>query len=244
MKKILFVRDYLIPGGGGCTMSLWLVEVLSKKYDVHLVLWYEDQVDKSIVENFKVHYINKSTIRNRFIRLLALYTKNLLSFNRFIKREKPDYVVSFGTTSLTIATLLKLFNPYKLIISERRDPGSNRTLSDLIRYKCYEFSDIMVFQTEGAKKYFNKIPGSKSQIIPNPVQPQTSFWSDSDNNLSIVNVARMEVVQKRQDLIMQAFQNVLKRYPTATLHFCGDGVDLNDMKNLSEQLGIQVSQVC
>ncbi len=243
MKKILFVRDFLTHGGGGCTMSLWLANSLYKKYDVQFVFLYEDQVDKSLVSQFFVHYLNNKTNGNRFLRLLNLYTKDLLSLRRIIKKEKPDFVISFGTTSQTIATILGLFYPFKFIVSERRDPGSNRTLSDLIRYKCYEYADTIVFQTKGARDYFNKKICHKSVVIPNPVRQNEFVWSDDDNNVSIVNVARMEVVQKRQDLILKSFKRVLERIPDVKLHFCGDGLDLDKMRFLSKKLGIENSVV-
>lgn len=243
MKKIIFIRDFLTHGGGGCTMSLWLTNTLLKKFNVQFVFLYEDQVEKNLVNNYTVHYINQFTCPNRYQRLLNLYTKDLIALKRIIKKEAPDFVVSFGTTSQTIATILRFFLPFKLVVSERRDPGSNKTKSDLLRYKCYEFADTVVFQTKGAMHYFNEKIKRKSVIIPNPVKQHETLWKEKPYKLSIINVARMEVVQKRQDLILNAFRRVVNKIPSAELHFCGDGNDLARMKELSKQLGIEESVV-
>ena len=234
-KKVLVVRDMLKQGGGGCTMILWLARHLIARFDTKLVIVYENLVDKNLVEDIPVRYVTNASA-NRIIKRLQLPTTVLLRLNTIIQKEKPDVVISYGGGSFRLLTILSLFHHFKLIVSERRDPKSRRGVFDRINYFFYNFSSKVVFQSPGAKTCFNNRIQKKSVIIPNPIVITGKKWNFDKTDLSLVTVGRLEMAQKRQDILLQAFKNVANEYPQTTLHICGDGQDRSRLEKMAKEL--------
>ncbi len=244
MKNILFVRDGLSKGNGGAiTALLSLANNIKDVYHVKFIFLYEDTVDKEALKEFEYECIHPTFEIPRMQRKLMLYTSTLWRLNKILKREKPDCVISFGSTSLTLVTILKKRMGYKLIVSERSDPNyCARTTSDKIRYYCYNYADKMVFQLPGVRDYFNQNIQRKGVIIPNPVGIPEKEWKIEDTR-DIVCVSRMEMRQKRHDLLFKAFSKVLTQYPDVKLHLYGDGGDMDRTKLLAGEMGLSESVV-
>ena len=109
---------------------------------------------------------------------------------------------------------------------------------DKIRYYCYNFADRMVFQIPGVRDYFNEEIRKKSVIIPNPVGIPEQEWT-IDGSSDIACVARMEMRQKRQDLLLKACVDVLDSFPLVKLHLYGDGADMTQTMEIAKTLGIE-----
>lgn len=239
-KKILIVRDGLSrDNGGAITALLSLAENIREEYELKFVFLYEDTVDKVALASYSYECILPSFYISRFERKVRLYTTTMHKLNKILKKENPDCVISFGSTSLTLVTILKAIRGYKTIYSERSDPQfCARTLSDRIRYYCYNYADYMVFQVPGVRDYFNKKIRNKSVIIPNPVGIPEEQWK-LDDTKDIVCVARMEMRQKRHDVLFKAFLKVHEIYPQIRLHLYGDGGDMQQTQDLAKELGIE-----
>lgn len=235
MKKIVIVREMLMAGGGGCTMILWLAKQLKRFYDVTFLLIYEDMVEKDLVKGLKVEYLTKRH-PNKWINRLKFVTKDYLSLMIAINRLQPDLVVSFGNSSFWEMALVKRLFKFKLLVSERRDPNNNRSIEERFIYKCYKLADTVVFQSDAAKNLFNKL--KRSVVIPNPVHVPNLVWKHEDTDLSIANVARLEIIAKRQDLLVDAMIKVVQQYPTSTLHLYGGGNDYENIQNLINKEGL------
>lgn len=239
MKKIIIVRDGLSrDNGGAITAILSLANNLRDCFDLKFVFVYEDTVDKEALADYEYECITPTFEIPRIQRKLMLYTTTLWKLNHILKKDKPDCVISFGSTSLTLVTMLKKLRGYKTIYSERSDPNfCARSLSDRIRYYCYNFADRMVFQVPGVRDYFNEKIRSKSVIISNPVGIPDKQWI-LEGTKDIVCVARMEMRQKRHDLLFNAFQQVRSQYPEVKLHLYGDGGDMQKTKDLAHEMGL------
>lgn len=238
-KKVIIIRDGLSrDNGGAITALISLAENIISEYDLKFIFLYEDTVDKTALSKYNYECILPTFNLPRIERKIRLYTTTLWKLNLLLKKERPDCVISFGSTSLTLVTILKAIRGYKTIFSERSDPNfCARSLSDRIRYYCYNFADCMVFQVPGVRDYFNEKIRSKSVIISNPVGIPNAQWK-LEGTKDIVCVARMEMRQKRHDLLFQAFQKVCNSLPEIKLHLYGDGGDLQKTKDLAQEMGI------
>lgn len=238
-KKIIIVRDGLSrDNGGAITALLSLAENIKEKYDLKFVFLYEDTVDKVALSDYEYESILPTFCIPRVERKIRLYTSTMWKLNAILKKESPDCVISFGSTSLTLVTMLKTIRGYKTIYSERSDPNyCTKTLSNKIRYYCYNFADKMVFQVPGVRDYFNEKIRNKSVIIANPVGIPNKQWK-LEGTKDIVCVARMEMRQKRHDILFKAYQKVLDRIPGVKLHLYGDGGDMQKTKDLAVEMGI------
>lgn len=234
MKKILFIKEN-ITYGGSSKIFVWLAKQLSHKYQVDIcyIKTFNNIKDSKGISVFKldcVHLYSSSILRNSFnifVQVRALY--------KLLKNEKYDIVISFGEHEIYPVFLTRMIVPFKLLVSERVDPFSIRRFSDVIRRYIFRFSDGIIFQTQKAMEYFPKGIQKISTVIPNPVIGNNNIkWEIKNTRNNIITVARIDMKQKRFDVLINAFEKVLQKHPNYKLTIVGSGNDENKVKKLIE----------
>jgi GalNAc-alpha-(1->4)-GalNAc-alpha-(1->3)-diNAcBac-PP-undecaprenol alpha-1,4-N-acetyl-D-galactosaminyltransferase len=184
------------------------------------------------IEVFNDEICNKRIVR-RFIQL-----KNII---KRIKLYRPDVIISFLNMPNFLSVLAGKLSHVPVIISERGDPYQCNSLTDKIFHYIYRFANGAVFQTDGAKNFFNKELQKKSCVIANPVfikdETITANLDSPKNEISFV--ARFENKQKRQDIMIEAFKIVNEKYPEMVLKFYGDGPDEDYIKDTAYNMGLK-----
>ncbi|MFA9396899.1 MAG: glycosyltransferase [Clostridiaceae bacterium] len=235
MKKSILFVIHQIRYGGADKMLSYVANQLSKgDYDVHIYT-YEGTTSYYELDNY-IDYIPEKNIATKRIlrRFIQIY-----QVKKIINRVKPDVVISFLQNPNTISTLATLFTKVPVIICERGDPYRYGIQTSKFLKFIYYFAQGSVFQTEGARDYFNKKIVRNSEVIPNPVTQKSKYDSDIKRNNEIVFVGRFELIQKRQDVMLKAFAKVTTEYPEIKLVFYGDGKDLETIQNMSVDLGVE-----
>jgi len=157
----------------------------------------------------------------------------IISVRKVIKDSKPDVIISFLNYPNIIAIIASLGTPGSIIISERGDPSAfQSSLFYKFRDFVYNFADGYVFQTNGAKKYYNERIQAKATVIPNPIIDEIPAIWEGDRENIIVNVGRLEVIQKRQDILIEAFSRIAARYPDIKLVLLGGGVNEPEIRKM------------
>lgn len=241
-KKVLFISDGLGYGGLGKVM-VWVAQQMATcGHDVSYCTFYKPKSDVlKNISNITVVNFDIYSEPSFFKRYLKLLTKGFINLFSHIKYEKYDYVISFSQTTLNLLVPLKYILGYKLVVSERGDPYTYSGVTDYLRRKLYRFSDILVFQTEGAKNYFPNSVRKKSLVIPNPINIPESVWNLNDSPDSICLFARFQIFQKRQDILIEAFKIFQKRYPHYRLFLYGDGADTQRIKSIVKENELEES---
>lgn len=232
--KILFATSCLSYGGAEKNVKMVASEMLNRGYDVVIcnfntrptVLTFDDRI--KIVDMPK--YAAKGLKR----------IQQFLFLCKLCKIEKPDLISSFLFLPNVISVFAGKISNVPVVISERADPFQHKSVLEKIIYYFYRFADGAVFQTEGAQRYFPKSLQNKSVVIPNPIIPNCDIEKvEQGKRRKVISfVARFEIVQKRQDIMIDAFAKVLKKHPEYNLEFYGDGPDEGKIKSKVEQLGI------
>ena len=152
----------------------------------------------------------------------------------------PNVIVSFLPMPNTLAILCGKRLHIPVIISERADPYQSLSKIDRINHFIYGFADGAVFQTDGAKEFYQKRLQKNSVVIPNPVIiPENCPVHDCTKvNKEIVCVGRFENKQKRQDLAIKAMAIIHQKHPEYKMIFWGDGGDLEQTKKLAIEMNI------
>lgn len=227
--KILFLYSALTSGefayAGMEKMLVWLANAISESnHEVIVCTLYDKKGNDRINANIKtiplgIHYSSSFLIRN--LRLF-LYVPFVLK--RLLSKLSVDYVVSFGDSAFFPSVFLKSRCGYKLIVSERGDPYNSSGFLENIRQKLFRFSDTVVFQTNGARDYYRNTRNLnvKSVVIPNPVSIPQQCWLENDSKI-LLSVGRLDLRQKRQDLLLDAFNIIHQKYPDWKLIICGSG---------------------
>jgi glycosyltransferase involved in cell wall biosynthesis len=213
-----------------------------------------DSLDKKYVE-YKKLVNNQKRLKKLFIHIKKFFKNITLKINlkKKVKKFNYDIIITFLPEPSFLILSLKKYIKSPIIISDRNDPNVEyaRIREKYLMKKLYPRADGFVFQTDDAKRYFDKIFTKKCEIIPNPVND--NFVVEPYEGIRekyIVNVGRLEE-QKNQLLLVKAFEKIRDDLDNYKLIIYGEGSlkkQLEDYileKNLKEDviLGGQVDDV-
>ncbi len=216
MKKVLFVTGSLRRGGAERVLSILANEMAEKGWQVHILTLLFSKRGYQLNTNVEVIDISKEE-RNQMLDAPRL----ILQTRKIIKQLKPDAVISFMVTINIVTWLATRFLGVVFIPSERNDPSVGRgKVISFLQNLVYKQSTKTVMQTERAKNYFERKVQDNSIIIPNPIVVHN--MAASVKECRIVSVGRLEP-QKNRELLIEAFNEVHKRYPEYVLEIFGEG---------------------
>lgn len=230
MKAVFIIKQLSLTGAP--KMLTFVANAMAKEgHDVTMVLYAGTEIMQPLHKNIKVWNQNIQC---------AGATKHLKMISRLKKvvaEIAPDVIVSFLCFPNLYATIIGRMLKIPVIISERGNPYILKGLKNHIIYSLFNLANGAVFQTNGARDFFNKGLQKRATVIANPVVKReglTMYDPKTDNHV-ISHIARFENVQKRQDLMIKAMHFVLKAYPDAVLKLYGDGEDFEKMQKLTEE---------
>ncbi len=237
MKSVFIIKQLSLTGAP--KMLTFVANAMAKEgHDVTMVLYAGTEIMQPLHKNIKVWNQNIQCTG------VTKHFKMISRLKKVIAEIAPDVIVSFLCFPNLYATIIGRMLRIPVIISERGNPYTLKGLKNHIMYSLFNLANGAVFQTEGARAFFNKRLQKRSCVIPNPVVRKNNIKFDiSTDNHEIIFVARFENVQKRQDLMVVAFEKVLAIYPDAILKFYGTGEDLKMIQSLVKNKGLE-NNVC
>lgn len=187
MKKILLITENL--GSGGAERQICgLAAMLTKAgYSCRLITYVENQ--------FYEPYLRQHGVDYQFVP--DLWSKNTRIFKaaKYVRRYKPDVVISFLPSVNKTMCLAKLFFKAKLVVSERNN-NTCITRGDKIQFNLYRMADAIVPNSNSQGKFIsNNFPFLSNKVHPiiNFVDVNRFTPSETpirNNALRIVSVAR------------------------------------------------------
>lgn len=218
-KRIAFV-SFITSHGGSIKMMTWLANELSQCFSTAFINISGMEVYYPIDKRVQLYNVDRNAWRRDLYNIL--------------QREKYDLIVSFGDHAVyELAILRPIFN-YKLLVSQRSSVYPHMRLQDYVRLNIiFALSDGIVTQTKMISNYFDRgfTKRVRKYIIPNPMKGKGKEWAGNSNK-RIICVARIDMKQKRHDILLESMQLVVKRYPDAKLFFFGEEKD-NGLEVLS-----------
>lgn len=237
--KILFVATN-IGYGGASKMMVAVANHLAKKHDVTFLTFRNSDVYQEVDERVKITH--NELYKNKIKPLENI--GQILALRKYIKKEKFDLAIAFLHPANYMVSIATKGLKTRSLLSERADPslktkGWYKSLSSIlinILESTKKTADFYVFQTKEAKSYYPKKAQKNSVVIPNPLPDKAipEPYSDEREKI-IVNVARLENIQKRQDVLIKAFAEVNKALPEYELHLYGDGPDEEIIKKWASE---------
>ncbi len=223
MKKVCIIAHGL-SGGGAERVATILANYLSKKkYDVSFIATYNDKCEYELNGRIKLYFIRTS----RKNKLFKLIDRNIKIYS-IVKSFKPDIVVSFITNEVLLTEIVGI----PIIHTLRNDPNriENGIITSRLRNYAYKHAKHIVFQTEGAREFFDKKIQNKSSIIVNPLDVSNlPCWKYNEE--TFVTACRLSQ-QKNLPLLINAFVEFRKQYPKFSLDIYGEGDLKNQLQNL------------
>jgi glycosyltransferase involved in cell wall biosynthesis len=157
-----------------------------------------------------------------------------------LKIIRPDVTVNFNFQSVYFEAIMPKDVRGKIVYSERGDPYDKEYTGVLgvLRTLSFKRTDGFVFQSEGARNFFNNSVKKRSVIIHNPVSiPINRYPTPTVREKIIVSVGRLHP-QKNQKLLIEAFAEAHNSLPEYKLEIYGDGRLHDELLSLIKELGI------
>ena len=242
--KLLFMIPRLSYTGAPKMMAWVANEMCSFGHEVKIVSMYKSENQQSL--NKKINFVSLShkQSKNWLYRNTIGMLKVIRNYRKEVKDFKPDVIISFlDSVSYFYIFLNHFFWHEKILVSERVDPYSRHGLRAKVCFKILSLGDYVVFQTDGAKNFFGHKYDKNSMVIGNPVVLNESSIKaisikNSKNfkrNKVISVVGRLSLIQKRQDIAIQAFSVFKKSHADYKLHIYGSGNDEQSIRSFVEK---------
>ncbi len=231
--KIDFIMSSL--GGGGAERVLALmVNSLAKnrKYEITVITLYKstevydlDPIVKrvQIKENKLIPNLTVSSIVNLF-----RHYKN--------KSHRPDFMVSFMTTTNFISIIVAKLFSIKIIAQEHiSHVGSGQKkniITDITRKHLYKKADVLTVLTSFDVPYYKKL-GAEVYVMPNPCSFNAITENYHQRDKTILAVGSLNRFHhKGFDTLINLMVPIFNKYPDWRLKIAGSGED--GLKYLTE----------
>lgn len=220
MARIVLVMPTLMQGGAERVMSVLANEWVKKGHEVFLVLLVQNEIFYTLDEKVHCVFLGKDNYKNSIDRVLNrifLFFK----FRRFVKKEKPDFVLSFLDQYNIFVIISTLFLKLRLFVSDRSNPLYKIPFSiEILKRILYRNATGIIAQTSLARKIlYIKTKHKNIQVISNPLVRRKQKVEVVRDKI-ILNVGRM-VEEKAQHYLMDMMVNI--NNPDWKLVILGDG---------------------
>ena len=223
---------------GGATKQLALTanSLHSLGYEICIYLYsFTEEPASFIIPNIVIY--KETQIPTSSMKEYIVTPKKI---RNLVKSIKPDVVIGWRTNAGCLVALGCIGLKIKTVFCERSDPYMEDTpMLHIAKYLC-NLNQGGIFQTEQARNYY-RLLARKSIVIPNPYsvpEYSSNIVDFGKRNNNIACVGRFEIKQKRQDIMVSAFEIFHKKHPNFTLSFYGDGKGMDDIKKLVESKGL------
>ncbi len=246
--KILFATTCL-DYSGAPKMMAWVANQMAERgHEVHLVTFFSEEQARLLHKNVTMSSLQITQSESRLIRNTTGMLKTISRLHKKVRELKPDVVISFlDSVGYVYLPIGRFLTKAKMVASERVDPYSYHGKTAVARFALMQFAHGTVFQTDGARQFFEKRKRiyDHSTVIPNPVvlsehvlamQKRIPTYSERDKR--IVTVGRLSLRQKRQDILLDAFRIFHEKNPEYTLVMYGDGPDREKIQAMIDERGL------
>ena len=212
---------YLHGAGGAERQITLLANVMAKRgHEVHFLVLSE--FSKRYPINDKVKVYDLTDAENSIVHPIV---GRYIALKRVYKDIRPDITIHYNLQSAYL-TLAMSKNIYcKAIYSERGDPYDKEYSGLLGRIRDWTVKrlDGLVFQSEGARDFFDDLVKEKSVVIHNSVEvPIDKYPIPITRTKRIVSVGRLHE-QKNYSLLIDAFAKIANAFSEYELVIYGDG---------------------
>ena len=219
-KKMMFFTAGLTSGGSERVISI-LSNNLVQENEISLLVYS----DKNKAYEFDKRINIFQTDKKVFKRSITVLINRIINAYKYIKKERPDVIITFLPYPSYIALLIKKIIKVKVIVCDRNDPKMeySKRRSALLMNWLYPKADGFVFQTKEQQEYFSENIVKKSIIIYNPINPKfVNKGLNIKKEKTIITVGRLHC-QKNHMLLIDAFIQINKKYPMYKLKIYGEG---------------------
>lgn len=230
MKKIIVFLDSLSRGGAE-RVSVYLANYFVKSGYVCQIV--------TLRKGEKEYPVPDGVVRT--VLPAGRMDQKILALRKVLQNAGADVMLAMGTPFCGIAIPAAIGTGTKVIISERNDPRHclGKKITRIVAQTLMPLADGFVFQTEDAKKYYEKKLRGRGCVIFNPLLAENlpDRWT-GERRKEIVTMGRL-APQKNQKLLLEAFAMIRQKYPAFTLTIYGEGPLSQQLQDQIDSLGLR-----
>ena len=227
--KILFLNADIGFGGAEKSMVFVANAMAARKHEVIFLTYRNDVVCQKLNSQVTHLHLPLENASGNGRHLLS----TVRALRRYIQAEHFDLAVAFLSPSQLRLILACKGTKTKVVLSQRGDPYHvKKSLFSLFFERIFQRADGFVFQMEKSMDYYGEKVKERGTVIPNPCQPLTRTKPIDGDRHVIVTASRLDIKQKRQDLLIEAFRLFSPNHPDYQLHIFGDGEDREVLEKL------------
>ena len=234
MKKIMFIAQGISDGGSEKVASILSNYFVNNGYAVKYVCFYNSNTEYILDNKIEIVNVNKSTSKNSLKR--ELMRNRLLRYE--INEYQPTIIISFINI---MALLLFQIRGIPVVYSLRNNPFKieKRKFLFFLKKIQFTFAKGVVFQSESARKCFNKKIQNHSVVFPNPINVRNlPYWDIKNRNNAFVTLCRLNK-QKNIPLLVNSFVRFHEKNNQFILEIYGQG-ELQE--NISQLISFHKAQ--
>lgn len=239
-KTIVFYIATLTRGGAERVIVSLANYFCLQGYEVYMVTLEPDEGLYPIEEGIRRIVLDLDgggTIVGRVRNAVGRITR----VRRLLRRTQARALVSFiGKTNIR-SVLAGMGLRTKVFVSVRSAPEREYAgvFQRVLAKVLFCFADGIIFQSEGARRFFPKAVRKKSKILFNPLAPEyVRLPYTGKRKNEIVTVGRMDEV-KNHALLVEAFSLVVKKRPEMHLTIYGGGCCMETVRRQVKELGLE-----
>lgn len=237
MKKLIVSLATLGSGGAERVLSVLSKPLVERFDEVQYVMWEGGEAFYEIDPRVKI--VSLPSLSGRSGR-----NKQIKTFRQYIKKEKPNLILSFLTPYNMLVLLSTMGLKQRVVVAERTDPSrllAGGKLMLWLRDCLYRGAIGVLTQTEYAKSCYDKTFAGETKVVYNPItmtEEQVGMALRTEKEKTFVSVGRLEAV-KDQDMMIRAFNRFHQSHPDFKLVIYGEGPMRQQLESLVGLLGLE-----
>ena len=232
--KITFFIGHMGYGGAERVISLLANDYCRRGWDTDIVMLLSRDLAQRLEPG--VRLVDLSLGGGSYLKRAPSWLRQIRGY---LKREKPDCVVSFigRINALVLTAALGMNIP--IVVSERNDPRHDGRGKGMLAFcdALYKTARAVVFQTNAEQECFSEAVKAKSVIIPNPVSTEGVSRREPEG-FSVVTAGRL-AEQKNQKMLMNAMALVRREIPEASCTIYGEGELRQELESYVREKGLE-----
>ena len=232
--KIAFFIGHMGYGGAERVISLLANDYCRRGWDTQIVMLLSDDLAQKLEPGVKL--VDLSLGGGSYLKRAPRWIQEIRGY---LKREKPDRVVSFigRINALVLTAALGLKTP--IVVSERNDPRHDGRGKGMLAYcdALYRTARAVVFQTKAEMECFSDAVKDRGVIIPNPVSVEGVSRREPEG-FPVVTAGRL-AAQKNHKMLMNAMEILRREIPEAKCTIYGEGELRQELERYVREKGLE-----
>jgi len=174
----------------------------------------------------------------------------LFQLRKFIKKQKPDIIISFLARVNVASRLATIGLKHPLVICERTWPPFASLNNKILWIYKILFRGVhkVIVQTEKSKSWMNEyFPNADIKVIPNPVSYPLPPKKEGSINPASFKFQNRKILlasgrlhkYKQFDLLIKAFSAIQNHHSSWDLIILGEGEEKDNLEHLVRELNLE-----